>query len=303
LRPRDIFFGPEKLRALWRLVLFLALAAAAIGVLSALMALVAPSRPGDAWALGLGSLVMTAGLLIASAVMMRWVEHRRFAALGLPLGKEMWRGWLRGAAIGGAFMVLVVVAQTVIGWLRPAPDAGSLAGWLEMMGMLALLFAIAAAAEELLLRGYAFQVLVEGMGVKLTVIVTSALFALAHLGNPNVDLVALVNIGFAGVVMAGAYLRTRSLWTAIGLHWAWNWVMAAVFDLPVSGIDFDVPGYDTLEFGPDRFTGGIFGPEGGVVVTLLVLPLMVWVFRTPWLVESKRMAELRPLVDVSRNVP
>ncbi len=241
--------------------------------------------------------VLTAGLLIASAVMMRWIEKRPFAAIGLPLGNEMWRGWLQGAAIGVAFMALIVVIQTVVGWLRPAPDAGTVTGWLGIQAGMVLMFAVAAAAEELMLRGYVFQVLVEGMGAWPAVIVTSVLFAVIHLGNPNIDAIALVNIALAGVILAGVYLRTRSLWVAIGLHWAWNWVMAGWFDLPVSGIDFDVPGYDTVELGPDWFTGGVFGPEAGVVLTGVALILIVWIYQTPRLRESTQMAERRPLVD------
>ncbi len=297
LRARNIFFGPEKPRALWRIVLFLVLAFVVVWGLADFAALVLPSGLSEIWEITLESLVLVLGLFIASAIMMRWIEHRPVAALGLPLDRDIWRGWLIGAAIGGGFMALVVAAQTLIGWLRPAPDAGSLASWLEVVSGLGVMFCMAAAAEELLMRGYAFQVLVEGTGVWPAVIVSSLLFALLHLGNPNVDAIALVNIGLAGVIMAGAYLRTRSLWVAIGVHWAWNWMMAAVFDLPVSGLDFDVPGYDTMELGPDHFTGGVFGPEAGLVVTLLALPLIVWIFRTPWLNESQRMADLKPLVD------
>jgi len=297
LKARDIFFGPEKLRALWRLVLFILLAAAVIWGVILLLSLVVPEDIEGIREEVLGFLALTVALLIASAVMMRWIERRRFAALGLPLGKEMWSDWLKGAAIGAALMVLVVALQTIVGWLRPAPDAGTMVGWIGMQAGLVLMLAIAATAEELLMRGYAFQVLVEGMGAWPAVIVTSVLFALAHLGNPNIDYIALLNIALAGVLLAGVYLRTRSLWVAIGTHWAWNWVMAGLFDLPVSGLDYDVPGYDTLELGPDHFTGGVFGPEAGLVITLVVLPLIVWVYRTPWLKQSPRMAELKPLVD------
>ena len=282
---------------MWRLLLFIAIAIAAISGLVAVLSLLISFELGGLAEMALGFAALTAGLLIASAIMMRWIEKRPFAAIGLPLGKETWRGWLQGAAIGAAFMALVVVAQTVVGWLRPAPDAGTVTGWLGMQAGMALMFAIAAAAEELMLRGYAFQVLVEGMGAWPAVIITSVLFALAHLGNPNIDALALVNIGLAGVILAGVYLRTRSLWVAIGLHWAWNWVMAGWFDLPVSGIEFDVPGYDTVELGPDTFTGGVFGPEAGIVLTLTALILILWIYRTSALKESPQMAELRPLVD------
>ncbi len=155
----------------------------------------------------------------------------------------------------------------------------------------------AAAAEELLFRGYPFQVLVEGAGPVLAVAISSVLFAGIHAFNPAVEALAMINIFLAGVVLAVAYLRSRSLWVAIGLHWAWNWVMAAIFDLPVSGLWFDVPGYDTLQRGPDLLTGGAFGLEGGLLTTVFSLPLILWVLRTGWLRESARMAARRPLVD------
>jgi membrane protease YdiL (CAAX protease family) len=236
-------------------------------------------------------------LLAASYVMMRWAERKPFVALGLLPGREGLVEAGKGALIGGGFIAVLVVAQTLLGWLRPAPDAGTLLGWLGQFFVLGIVLTIAAAAEELMLRGYPFQVLVEGAGVIVGVILTSGLFAMIHLNNPEVDWVALLNIGLAGVLFAAAYLRTRSLWVPIGMHWGWNFAMGAFFDLPVSGIVFDMPGYDTVELGPDLFTGGGFGPEGGLLATLFVLPLIVWVSRTRWLSESPRMAELEPLVD------
>lgn len=294
---RTLFFSDGKPRALWRVLLFSLLTIASVWLLVELTALLVPETLAEFWQLVIQNGVMLAGILIASAVMMRGIERRPVAALGLPLGPDLWKGLFAGFAIGAAFMGALVALQTLIGWFRPVPAPGTLSAWSEYVSGLALLLLVAAAAEELLFRGYAFQVLVEGMGVTPAVIVTSVIFAAGHWFNPEVGAVALLNIALAGVIMAVAYLRTRSLWVAIGLHWAWNWVMSAVFDLPVSGIEFDVPGYDTRELGPDLFTGGAFGPEGGLLTTALALVLLVWLGRTPLLRETARMAGLRPLVD------
>ncbi len=298
VRARDVFLGPEKLRALWRVLIFFVCAILAFWLLSVIVQPLAPLGRDAFWSIAIGGGVMMTAALITSAIMMRWSERRPLAALGLPLGKQLARELLMGATIGGCFIAAVVVMHTLVGWLRPAPDAGTLLDWLTYQARLAMVLAIAATAEELLFRGYPFQVLVEGIGAPLAVIISSAAFAAVHAFNPGADLLSLLNIGLAGVLLAGAYLRTRSLWVAIGLHWGWNWVMAGVFDMPVSGIEeFDAPGYDTLERGPDLFTGGAFGPEGGLTATLLSLPFIVWVFRTGWLQESPRMAALRPLID------
>jgi uncharacterized protein len=66
-----------------------------------------------------------------------------------------------------------------------------------------------------------------------------------------------------------AYLRTLSLWFATAVHLGWNWAMATLFDLPVSGIRaFDTPLYEPVVGGPVWWSGGAFGPEGGLVGTL-----------------------------------
>lgn len=302
MRARDVFYGPEKLRALWRVLLFLVCATVVAAAIGTVTSPLLTERVGLLWAIVSSHGTLVVSMLVASLVMMRGLERKSFAALGFPGGWEAANDTLKGAAVGGGFIAGVVVVQTLLGWLQPSPDAGTVLGWLADFVSVGAVLVVAAAAEELLLRGYAFQALVEGAGVIVAVILTSGLFALIHLNNPEVGWVALLNIGLAGVLFAVAYLRTRSLWVPIGMHWAWNFVMVAFFDLPVSGIVLDMPGYDTVVRGPDLLTGGAFGPEGGLVTTLLVLPLIVWVARTGWFSQSRRMVELRPLVDARLGV-
>jgi membrane protease YdiL (CAAX protease family) len=299
VRVTDLFCGPEKLRGVWRLLLFLVITVAMLFAVGFAISLILDriELAGRLWELAIPSGIVVTALLFASWVMLRWVEGRRLAALGFPLGGDMWRGLLVGVAIGGGFIVAVVALQIAAGWLRLETDGGTLGGWLARVISLALLLAVAAAGEELLFRGYAFQVLVESTGAPLAVVISSAAFGALHVFNPEVSYIAVANISLAGAIMAAVYLRTRSLWTSIGLHWAWNWSMSAVFDLPVSGIDFQVPGYDSVMLGPEPVTGGAFGPEGSLLTTLLSLPLLVWLFRTRRLKESQRMRELRPLID------
>ena len=291
----------KEISALWRLSLFTLVAAGTAFVLGKVARLAPVGGLRGMWAHAASSTILVVALLLASYAMMRWIDRRPrpLATLGLPAGPTTAADLVRGAAIGGAFIAAVVGAQLLLGWLRLVPGSGSLLSWLEHIAGLAMLLAIAATVEELLFRGYAFQVLAQGFGVTLAVVVGAGLFAALHAGNPEVGPVALMNIALAGVLLAAAYVRTRSLWVAIGLHWAWNWLMAAVFDLPVSGLVFDTPGYDLRELGPDLATGGAFGPEGGLLMTLLMVPLIVWIFSTPWLRASPEITNLRPLIDTA----
>jgi hypothetical protein len=84
--------------------------------------------------------------------------------------------------------------------------------------------------------------------------------------------------------LAVAYLVTRTLWLAIGLHLGWNYAEGPIFGFPVSGLD--AGGLFTHRVvGPEAVTGAAFGPEAGmlaVVVQLLgIVVLVLWWRRRP----------------------
>ncbi len=240
-------------------------------------------EPEGLWRLARPHAITATAALVAGLAMAGWVDGapHRFDALGLPLSIAAPKGTIRGVVLGAGLVLSAVLIQLVFGWLRLTRDAGTPNDWVRFAGGMALLFAIGAASEELLFRGYGFQRLVEWLGIRFAVLVDAALFAALHLGNPRVDVLPLINIGLAGALLAGAYLRTRSLWVAIGLHWSWNW-FSILFDRPVSGVEFDAPGYDFLEWGPDLITGGRFGLEGGLLGTVILFAGITMVFRRPF---------------------
>ena len=123
----------------------------------------------------------------------------------------------------------------------------------------AILFIVAALAEEALFRGYPLQTLTRAGLASLGALLTSVPFAAIHLDNPNVAQgFTFVNTALAGVWFAVAYLRTRSLWFPLGVHWAWNWAQGSLFGLPVSGITSIAPHplLQASDLGPAWLTGG-----------------------------------------------
>jgi hypothetical protein len=146
-----------------------------------------------------------------------------------------------------------------------------------------LVFVVAALAEEALFRGYPLQTLTRAQLAVLGVLLTSVPFAAIHLQNPNVAKgFTFVNTALAGVWLAVAYLRTRSLWFPLGVHWSWNWALGSLFGLPVSGITRLAPNplLQATDLGPAWLTGGSYGIEGGLACTVALVISTIFIWRT-----------------------
>lgn len=290
-----------RLRAGWRLGLFVATFLTLLLVLSQLAEWLSAPWLSGAWPERWAFLVPLAAALLASWFMMEAVEGKPLAALGLPLDRLVPGSLGRGALLGVLLMALVVAVMVVSGalaWARePVSAGGAVGAFLELSAFIA----VAAFAEELLLRGYPLQVVAEGLGGAAAVVLTALVFAGLHALNPHVSPLALVNIALAGVLLGAALWRTMSLWFATGLHFGWNWAMGVGADLPVSGVDdavpgfsLDTPGVEAVLRGSSSLTGGPFGPEASWVVTAVTLAGIVWVTIGKRLQPALRVLALRP---------
>lgn len=149
----------------------------------------------------------------------------------LPLDgrlNDLWRGTL-GA---GLLMSAIVGIAALLGGYR-------IAGWGGATSWAMILFlggVQAAFVEELVMRGILFRFLEEFGGSWFALLLSSLLFGFAHATNDNATLLSSFAIALeAGILLGGAYMLTRNLWLAIGIHFGWNVVQGFVWDVPVSG--------------------------------------------------------------------
>ena len=231
--------------------------------------------------------VVTGSLCLATALVAGYLCARVLE--GLPwrsLGLTLHSGWLRdlliGSVIGFAAIVVGVAIAMLGGGLHFSFSNDGFAGiGRSMIGSAGLLI-VAALAEEAMFRGYGLQTLARARLASLGVLLTCAFFSVVHLSNPNVvPGFTLVNTALAGVWFGVAYLRTRSLWFPLGLHWAWNWALGWFFGLPVSGAKFvSHPLIEANDTGPFWLTGGSYGIEGGLAGTIAMLLFTIYTWRT-----------------------
>jgi membrane protease YdiL (CAAX protease family) len=289
---RQIFFNEfGRLRSGWRLLIFILVLVAAL-FLSAtvlrigfyLMSAYGPTVP---YAEYIADIIFRLTLLVAALgagyLCVRWLEGLPWRSLGLTLHRHWLRDLAIGFAIGYASLAVAVGIAAAAGGLRFsfAGSAVMTAVVRSLAGTSPLLF-VAALAEESLFRGYALQTLSRAHLAWLGLLLTSVPFALVHLSNPNVvPGVTFANTALAGIWLGVAYLRTRSLWFPLGVHWSWNWALGWFFGLPISGINLvSNPLLKGHDLGPAWLTGGTYGIEGGVGCTIALIVSTIFIWRT-----------------------
>jgi len=295
---KEVFVASDgRLRPGLRALLFLPTYAA---LLAAVFFVLRPFIPRGGSGFG-ETLLMAQGVLLVPLtaltawLLLRLADRRSFRNLGF----WFYGGWGKELALGlggGAAMISVVVGVTAAfggaEWhLREVDPMVLLRGFIWAVA----LFVPAATFEELLFRGYPFQRLVESWGAPISVVAISGLFGLGHASNPNATWFTVANTILAGIWLAQAYLKTRALWYPIGLHFSWNFIMAYVYSLPVSGIKLSNQLLTATDHGPQWLTGGDYGPEGSILCTGVLVVAIVWQARTGFLKVAPAMAaELEP---------
>ena len=284
----EIFFNPYgRLRSGWRLTIFLLVLIVLDIVLEqairVLYGFISTSRsiPYPEFLLGLafrgGLLVLALGLGYLCALFLEELPWR-------SLGASFHKGWFRDLIIGSVIGFLTLTVAVVIAMAgRGVSFSINQVNWTAILRSMigsGVLLVVAAFAEEAMFRGYALQTLTRAGLAWLGVALTLALFGVAHLTNPNtVPGFTFINTSIAGLWFAIAYLRTRSLWLPLGLHWAWNWALGWFFGLPVSGLNVaSHPLMKASDTGPFWLTGGSYGIEGGLAGTigLALGTLFIW---------------------------
>jgi len=212
----------------------------------------------------------------------RWLDKRSFTSLGLQLNGQTLIDIFAGIGITLVQMGFIFVVMLALGWLTFQGFA-----WqfdpisvviTSVLGTF-VAFVFVGWNEELLSRGYHLQTIASGLNLFWGVVISSAVFGLLHLGNPNATWVSAAGIFFAGLYLAYGYIRTKQLWLSIGLHIGWNFFEGVVFGFPVSGLDI----YRLARIqvhGPELWTGGAFGPEAGLIVlpSLVLGTLLIYLY-------------------------
>jgi hypothetical protein len=205
------------------------------------------------------------GMAVPAVLMKLAMDRQSPMAMGFsPKGSIA--DFLSGSLAGVFIFTCALAAAFFGGWARFEPDVAQF----SMTAMMASAagMTLAAAGEEVMLRGYVLQELMSKFSTPVSVIVSSALFVALHIPQligSNMLAVAALNIFLASVLLSLAYLATRTLWLPIGIHAGWNFAQGPLAGINVSGADVASDWRPVVLDGPEMMTGGTIGLEGSVL--------------------------------------
>ena len=202
-------------------------------------------------------------ILLAAWLMTRFVDKRPFLSLGFT-PTHIAPDVLLGLSIGLGMMAVSVAVLWSAGWAIPQTDVLFSLSVLAVVGVAMLVNTV---TQEVLVRGYIQQTIQSQYGAVRAVFISAFIFMLLHLGAIKGAPLPAINLFAAGLLLGVAYAITTNLWLPIALHFGWNFLEGPVLGLTVSGQAVD-SGWRVFHLvGPDLFTGGAFGMEGGLIAT------------------------------------
>lgn len=236
------------------------------------------------WLGGLLFGVTATGFLAAAFcnfLCLRIYARRGIAAIGLQGDKAALMNLAFGCLGGVGAAALVLAGPLLIHAARIERDPGSPAS-LSSFCFVSVLLLFGSAGEELLFRGFGFQVLVRALGGWTTILPVGVVFAALHAGNPNATWLGLANTAGFGLLFGYAFLRSYDIWLPIGLHFGWNFTLP-LFGADLSGITIfkEITGHEMVWRAGVLWSGGGYGPEASILTSAALIPLFVYLWKAP----------------------
>jgi membrane protease YdiL (CAAX protease family) len=215
-------------------------------------------------------ITLASGTLILVFIFTRYLDRVTLKSLGFQL-KDFRQNILSGIATGA---IIMATGFSVLLMLDEICVININYDWYKLAACI-VYFSVVAFSEELIMRGYILNNLMQSMNKYVALVISSLIFAIFHMFNPNIDTVSFISIILAGLLLGVSYIHTKNLWFPIALHFSWNFFQGTVFGFRVSGREI----YSVIIQHPEGnsiLNGGQFGFEGSVVSQILIIIAVIW---------------------------
>ena len=213
------------------------------------------------------SLLVTCGMVW---LFRTYIDKQSMMSLGFA-----WKGKAKDAAIGFGLGFGLIALGTVFLMLLGELKIKEIQFDLSLLIAYFILCILISLNEEILIRGYVLNNFMQSMGKYWALIVSALIFTFFHALNPNINLLAVINLMLAGILLGVYYIHQQNLWFPVALHISWNYSEGAIFGYEVSGIDFESLLQQNIGE-TDWLTGGEFGFEGSLLLSVMLV-VTIWV--------------------------
>lgn len=236
--------------------------------------------------------------VFTNVLTMRIYEGRHLSDIGFHWNPASRWNLAWGLAGGMAAALVVLAGPLVVGAANIHAAASD--ELRRNLVFVTLVLILGAAGEEILFRGYGFQVLLRNMGPFTTILPVGVLFGAMHTTNPHASNLGLVNTAGFGMLFGYAFWRSRDLWLPFGLHFGWNFTLP-FFGTSLSGVKMGVTGYELQWKAGELWSGGDYGPEASIQTSIVLLALFLLLWKAP--IRPQRNLLLDEPADISNAVP
>ncbi|MCE5221073.1 MAG: CPBP family intramembrane metalloprotease [Clostridium sp.] len=204
-------------------------------------------------------------------------DRRKIKDIGFTNIKSSWKDLCIGLLIGALSFTIVAIILLSTKSVELV-NSFSQPNFSKALILQLVIFIFVGINEELFSRGYCMTILKQTKKSWAPIVVSSIIFALMHSMNAGISLIAYINLFLFGISMGYLFIKTKNIWMCIGYHITWNYFQGDVFGFLVSGNVTDSI-YTIKTLSPNIINGGSFGPEGGLVVTILLVITILIIYK------------------------
>lgn len=236
-------------------------------------------------------LYSNAFLIVSSIFYCKHFEKRKASSMGF-VKKGAVPQYLIGTICGFIIFSAIFFICLLMGGVELSGFSGFTS---EKIGILVLFFfgyLIQGMGEEVFCRGYLMSSISRRYSLTVGVLVSSLVFALLHIANPGISVLAFVNLFLYGVFAALLMIRFNNIWIAGAFHSLWNFTQGNFYGVSVSGMG-GMPSVlvSAQTDAAPLINGGAFGLEGGVCTSIVTFTGIVVLYIMIRQNEKKQVSE------------
>lgn len=212
-------------------------------------------------------------------------------------GRAAWKNYLKGMLLGfvlitSVYILLFLTGQVSFKGFALRNDS------VGLFFLYLLMWIPQGATEEIMMRGYMLPRIAGRFGIPFGIFFSSMCFSLMHAGNAGFSILALINLALIAALFACIALRQGHIYTVCAMHTLWNFCQGNLFGLEVSGNPQSASIFASAptKMSSDLMSGGTFGPEGGLCVTIVIVIAFIVLFATG---RKKKEAPSEEMAEVS----